>query len=471
MRSSKKIVVIFLIAAACAGLARAADLTKEEQAWLAKASREETNGWVYIHIEGRPFARGFQHGYLLAKEIAESLRVEKYMTWWDTARDWSFFVEATLKMFAAKIDPEFREEMEGITAGARKAGVEVSYGDIVLLNASSEIFSYWYPWSQKNAGSPEKGGGCSAFIATGRATADGRLVLAHNTWTSYVTCRSNIVIDLVPEKGFRMLMQAYPAAIHSGTDFFVCSSGIVGSETTIDYFKGFDPDGLPEFIRIRKAMQYASSLDEFMKVLIEGNNGGYANTWLLGDARSNEIARLELGLQHHSIERTKDGFYAGSNITENIPLLRDETEADFDNVKRADVARRVRWLDLFDQWMGKVDVERAKLMLADHYDVCLGKEQPGARTICGHWDLDPDPAGPSGDSWAKPYYPGGALDGKVVDATMALAMTFWGKWGSSCDIPFDAERFLKAHRQYDYLKGYLKSRPAQPWTVFKSKGK
>jgi hypothetical protein len=118
--------------------------------------------------------------------------------------------------------------------------------------------------------------------------------------------------------------------------------------------------------------------------------------------------------------------------------------------------------------MGRVDVERAKLMLGDHYDVYAGKELPGDRTICGHWDLAPDPAGIPGDSWAKPYFPGGALDGKVVDAKMALAMSFWAKWGSSCDIPFDADEFLKGHRQYDYLKGYLKSRPAEPWTIFKA---
>jgi hypothetical protein len=469
MRFFKNFICLLLIAAVTAGLALAADLTKEEQAWLAKAVREETNGWVFLHIEGKPFARGFQHGYLLAKEIAESLRVVKYITWWDTGKEWPFFVDQTLKMFAFKIDPEYREEMEGITAGANKAGIEISYGDVVLLNASSEIMGYWYPWSQKESGPSPKGGGCSAFIATGKATADGRIVMAHNTWTTYVTCDANIVIDVLPEKGYRMLMQAFPAGIHSGMDFFVCSSGIVGAETTIDSFKGFDPDGIPEFIRIRKAMQYAANLDECLKCMIDGNNGGYANTWLFGDARANEIARLELGLKHHSVERTRDGFYCGSNITENVPLLREETDADFDNIKHSDIARRVRWLDLFDQWMGKVDVERAKMMLADHYDVYTGKEQPGSRTICGHFELDPDPAGAPGDSWAKPYFPGGAVDGKVVDARMALEMSFWGKWGSSCDIPFDAEKFLKAHRQYDYLAGYLKSRPTEPWTVFKTR--
>ena len=459
------------MAAFTAGLVLAADLTREEQGWLAKAVREETNGWIFLHVEGKPFARGFQHGYLLAKEIAESLRVEKHMTWWDTGKEWPFFVEQTLKMFAPKIEPEFREEMEGIAAGARKAGTGVSYGDIVLLNASSEIMGYWYPSATKEGGQAPKTGGCSAFIATGKATADGHLVMAHNTWTEYVTCSSNVVIDLLPEKGYRILMQAFPAGIHSGTDFFVCSSGLVGTETTIDSFKGFDPAGIPEFIRIRRAMQYAANLDECLKFLIDGNNGGYANTWLLGDAHTNEIARLELGLKFHSVERTRDGFYCGSNITENIPLLRQETDSEFDNIKYSNIARRVRWLELFDAWMGKVDAERAKLMLADHYDVYAGKESPGDRTLCGHGDLAPDPAGVPGDSWAKPYFPGGALDGKVVDAKMALDMSFWGKWGSSCDIPFDADKFLKAHRQYGHLAGYLKSRPTEPWTVFKLRSK
>jgi hypothetical protein len=471
MRYPKRTIFFLLIAAVTASLVLAADLTQEEQAWLAKAVREETNGWVFLHIEGKPFIRGFQHGYLLAKEIAESLRVEKHMNWWNTGKEWSFFVEQTLRMFGPKTDPEFREEMEGIAAGARKAGIEVSYGDILLLNASTEIIDYWYPWSQNDGGQPQKAGGCSAFIATGKATADGRIVMAHNTWTSYVSSSSNVIIDLLPEEGCRILMQGFPAGIHSGTDFFICSSGLVGTETTIDAFKGFDPEGIPEFVRVRRAMQYAANLDEFLKIMITGNNGGYANTWLFGDVRTNEIARLELGLKNHSVERTRDGFYCGSNITENIPLLRQETDSDFDNIKYSDIARRVRWLELFDTWMGKVDAERAKLMLADHHDVYAGKELPGARTICGHFELAPDPAGAPGDSWAKPYYPGGALDGKVVDARMAQEMTFWAKWGSSCDIPFDAEKFLKAHRQYDYLAGYLKSRPTQPWTVFKSRSK
>jgi hypothetical protein len=47
-------------------------LTAEEKGWLAKASRTEDNGWVHVKIGGAPFARGFQHGYLLAAEFKDA---------------------------------------------------------------------------------------------------------------------------------------------------------------------------------------------------------------------------------------------------------------------------------------------------------------------------------------------------------------------------------------------------------------
>ena len=71
------------------------------------------------------------------------------------------------------------------------------------------------------------------FIATGSATKDGGIVLAHNTWIDYLLC-SNVIIDLKPSRGSRMLMQCIgPGFIHSGSDFAINSAGLVISETTI----------------------------------------------------------------------------------------------------------------------------------------------------------------------------------------------------------------------------------------------
>ena len=106
-------------------------------------------------------------------------------------------------------------------------------------------------------------------------------------------------------------MQGSPGWIHSGTDFFLTDAGLVGSETTISGFSGFDEKGVPEFVRMRRATQDAATIDEWCKVMREGNNGGYANGWLIGDVKTEEIARLELGLKHVGFERTKDGTSSG----------------------------------------------------------------------------------------------------------------------------------------------------------------
>src|SRR4030043_1565198 len=61
--------------------------------------RFDENGWVYIHIEGAPYERGFQHGYLVAPELKEILRSLEYLTYWNTGMTWKFFVEEAQKQF------------------------------------------------------------------------------------------------------------------------------------------------------------------------------------------------------------------------------------------------------------------------------------------------------------------------------------------------------------------------------------
>ena len=58
-------------------MSTAAPLSDQQNAWLRKAERHEKAGWIYLHIEGAPGERGFQHGYLLGPEIKEALRVTR----------------------------------------------------------------------------------------------------------------------------------------------------------------------------------------------------------------------------------------------------------------------------------------------------------------------------------------------------------------------------------------------------------
>jgi hypothetical protein len=138
-------------------------------------------------------------------------------------------------------------------------------------------------------------------------TANRGIVLAHNTMNQYPEASFNVIFDILPSRGHRILWQTLPGWVHSGPDFFITDAGLVGPETTIAGFNGFDEKQIPEFVRMRRATQDASSIDQWVEIMKRGNNGGYANAWLIGDTNKNEIVRLELGLKYIGFERTKDG--------------------------------------------------------------------------------------------------------------------------------------------------------------------
>jgi hypothetical protein len=313
-------VVLILLCLTLGSLGYAATpLNEVQQSWLTKANRHEKAGWIYVHIEGGPRERGYQHGYLLAKEIAQDIKATRTDWEYQSATKWSWLLKETDTMFKRKIDRENLAELDGIVEGMQAAGVSTSRAEIIAYNAYFELSWYWWPEQLrkiKDGSAKLDHQACSAFIATGSMTADGGVVLGHNTMGGYYIALPNVIIDIYPEKGHRILMQTYPGWIHSGTDFFITDAGLVGAETTIGGFEGFDQKGIPEFSRMRRAMQDAGSIEEWCAVMKRGNNGGYANAWLLGDVNTREIARLELGLKYVGFEKKRDGYFIGSNVAE-----------------------------------------------------------------------------------------------------------------------------------------------------------
>ena len=444
----------------------------------------EMNGWIYVSIKGKPRERGYAYGRLVADEMKRVKKIQEFITYNDYGVKWQFFIDAAGKYFKPKIMehfPEFYEEMVGFSEGCSAAGTKMSVDEVIAWNNSMTITDGWFanmPDEErvvvfgegatkgsggKEGGAPDK---CSAFMANGDWTKDGKIVVCHNNFSNFVDGQlARVVLDLKPEKGNRMLIQGFVGWIWSGTDFFVTSKGIIGTETTIGGFNAYE-NNIPISCRIRNAMQYGNTLDDYVKMLLDGNSGDYANSWLFGDTKTNEILRLELGLRFHNVERTKNGYFIGFNAPYD-PRIRNLECANtgFDDIRRHQGARRVRLGDLMDEWKGKIDIEVAKKILSDHYDVYLHKENPCSRTICSHYDMDAreymsDPSRP------KPYQPRGALDGNVCDTTMAKNMSFSLRWGNSCGIPFDKNKFCDEHREWAYLREYLEDRPQQPWTVF-----
>ena len=443
--------------------------------------RYDLNGWVYVSIKGSPKERGYAYGKLIKNDMKEVRRILDFIIYTDYGVKWDFFIEAARKYFSPKIQekfPEFFEEMLGFAEGAN-----MNIDEVVAWNNYFTLTEGWWAnmpeqesiavrgTAVSNVGASREGGGaqerCSAFIAVGDWTADGKIVCAHNNFSNFADGQlAKYVVDLKPIKGNRILMMGFPGWIWSGTDFFVTSAGIIGTETTIGGFIAYKDD-IPISCRIRNAMQYGRSLDDYEKMLLDGNSGDYANSWLFGDTNKNEIMRIELGLRFHNTERNKNGYFIGFNAPYDARIRNFEcVNTGIDDIRRHQGARKVRLADLMDEHKGKLNIDIAQKIIADHYDVYLNKENPCSRTCCSHYELDAREY-MSDQSRPKPFQPRGALDGNVVDSTMAKNMSFSLRWGSSCGIPFDANKFCSENRVWDYLRPYLHNRPQQEWTTFK----
>ncbi len=440
---------------------------------LNKSWRFEQGLWTYVHLEGDPATVGFQHGYLLAPEIVDALRVVQLTDTHDTGRDWQFFRTAAHDMLWPRVDPEYQQELRGIVAGLQAHGVaDIDLDDVVALNAMEELPFYYDPWLKKQqhqtaALLPQAPGNCSAFVATGSYTRDHQPVIAHNNWTSYMPGqRWRMVFDIVPSSGHRILMDGFPGIIISDDDFGISSAGIMVTETTITQFVGWDPQGKPEFARARKALQYANSIDDYVRIMLDGNNGGYANDWLLADRNTGEVARFEHGLKHSRVWKTKDGYFVGSNFPSDPELIRDEAP-DFKpgDLASSPNARRVRWEQLMAENKGRIDVAAAQRFLSDHYDSFEKKEQANERALCGHADASAH----SIPEWDWPaYFNGGAVQGKAADATMAKNMSFIARAGHPCGADFLAAPHLAQHPEFAWEAPLLRDMKAGPWTTFRS---
>jgi hypothetical protein len=356
------------------------------------AYRYPQAGWIVLHVEGKPYERGFQHGHLMASEIAGYVRCfAEEQSSHSPGDGWGLTRTLVNAVFLRGFDPEYLEEMKGIADGAAEAGAKfegrpIDLTDVVAVNCWAEIESlpsaleatpngletkkFSKPQPRKMPDVPM--GHCSSFIATGPATADGKIVFGHITMFGlYASNFFNVWLDIKPEKGHRVLMQSYPGGIQSAMDYYMNDAGLMVSETTISQTR-FDGKGLALASRIRSALQYSSNIDEVAEHLTKDSNGLYTNEWLIGDANTNEIAMLQLGTHRNRLFRSSrnewfgdtPGFYWGCNNTKDIDVRLETIPSVSDrpsNIVWRPSERDRAWQKLYREHCGKIDADFARL--------------------------------------------------------------------------------------------------------------
>jgi len=452
------------------------------------------NGWIRIQIWGNAFERGYAHGHLLAKElyhIREVILPFLVKTFYHvTYAEYEELCHTQVFENIRTEYPEYFEELSGIAAGSK-----MSIDFIIAWNchlSMSSFFKREHKHKHKKKHPKENtndGERCSAFIAVGDATETGEIVMAHNTHSDFVSATTfNIILEIDPHskekkeeknpKPKKIKMQTAPGFIASGSDFFLCESGIIGCETTIggmNYKPDFSCKKTPYFCRVRQAMQYADSLDDFVAYMKKGNAGDYACSWLLGHTKpeigpggtGQEIMLFELGLNMENIERKTNGVFYGMNAAISPEIREKETKSKgsekFWDMNKPSGARNIRFhFLLYEKYYGKIGVANARTILADHYDVSISQETKGnGLTICRHANLETRiAASPRGA-----FYPWGCTDGKVVSSSMAKRESFLGRWGPTCGHAFSASAFIEKHPKFQKWSPVLPNMPTEPWIV------
>lgn len=428
----------------------------------------QKQGWIVLEIHGDPFQRGFAHGYLLKEELVRvkyifPFLVKKYMK-----VGMIKYLDTCKKEISPIIKNNFEEfytEIEGISAGAKVNKLDISVDYLIAWNSFLSLYGYFEKKSTIKSKKDNKThhGHCSAFIATGNATSNGEIVMAHSTHCDLVSASLyNIVLYITPRNGFAFCIQTCAGFIASGADFFISSSGIIGTETTISRikYKPIFKGNYPYFCRIRNAIQYGKTLDDYSKIMLTKNSGDYANSWLFGDIKTNTIMLCEIGLKYHNIQVTKNGVFYGMNSAMDKKLRKEETNDDsFTDFSRSSGARNARLNYLLNnKYFGKINTDTSKIIIADHFDIFTASDKPGSRSICCHSYVD--------DTTNLPCFPHLAVDAKVCTSSLARNMKFIGIFGSSCGTAFDSSLYIRKNPLFKDWKPYLEDFPKREWVTF-----
>lgn len=363
--------------------------------WHKDGYRFDDRGWIFVHIEGAPYERGYQYGTLLADEIVQYISKLAIMrNAADPGAGWKSLRFETDALFLRGYDEEFLTEMKGIADGA--AGAKAKYDgraidllDIVTINSSVDLDQMAgalevtpHALSGRNFLSaeeelqiPDQKHKCSAFAATGPATAGGQVVFGQIfMWAGYTGVHWNVICDIAPAEGHRLVYQTFPGGIHSGADFYINSAGILIGETTVIQTP-YEWKSTPQANRIRKAAQYASSIDDVERILWEGNNGLYTNDWPIADIKTGEVAILLLGTHRKKLWRTGENMdpfgtpgFLWSNNNNRDDEVRKEYVAHPDgrpfDLPFAPWNRDISFVEHYQDFKGKLDSNSAVRMWA-----------------------------------------------------------------------------------------------------------
>ena len=259
---------------------------------------------VFMHLKGSSYAMGVQHGALLAHLYPEDELLEMRAALDPLHAPVTGFAQLVQAFkqfyFQFKMAPWIRrnvpddlgQEIDGILYGV-SGGQDTDPMDIIMGNVYQDLGMAF---------------GCTSVVAVGDAPASGSLYHARNLdnlsmmdWAPY-----GYVVVYEPDRGYSFLTHIYP--IHAGTMQAMNNQGITVSMnySLVDQADN-SLDGIAMVFLMRQIVQYASTLDEAVQIVL-GSPRTFGMNIVISDSKIPDAVVLEVDANRYSIRRAKDGF-------------------------------------------------------------------------------------------------------------------------------------------------------------------
>ncbi len=327
---------------------------KDGVLWAGKGWAVEQDGIRVLYLSGSPLEIGIQHGLLSVDDPDKMLEVWQSLDPAYHAEGFEriawFFRNLYARfqfypVFKRHTPDEYFQEMKGFILGASR-GEDSSTYDIMMSNASQDLAL--------------TGQACSAFAAWGEATADGHLYLGRNLDHSGMIpmAQFQYLAFYNPDEGHPFVVHNYPS--HVGTMSGMNSEGIViTSNYSIAVPQETTIFGLPYMLVVRKALQYSSTIEEALEIILNSPRTVGLNLMVADKERA---VVVELTAYRMVVREAENAIYS-TNQFQN-PYMKQFQATGW----MASALRDQRFEELINGNWGKIDVSLARDFMRDRFD-------------------------------------------------------------------------------------------------------
>lgn len=362
-----------------------------EQA-LARARIERHGGLTVLYLGGSPYEMGYQHG-VLARDLIHGFRRAAYAyvtrqlpVPQAMARPALFYYTGA---YWPTVPPEFVEEMQGIAHGAGVHPIEV-----LVSTAIWEIFLV---------------SGCSEFAALAPLTPDGSLIHGYNydlMHPDHALIQPYLaVLCYRPEQGIPFFTVNTVGSVGANAGMNEAGISVAWDNTNLRddaLTRGIRLPVVPFIITLRRLLQYASTLDEAVRMVTETLPRPLGDVVVIGSAREGRAVALETAGRTFAVRELEDSAVWSTNCFRSPQLAPFDRLGDGQSLPekeaREHFPRHYAYAELLATHRGRLTPAAAASFLRDPYpresQGYLFPNQAPRATICRDitsWSLVMEP--------------------------------------------------------------------------------